>query len=417
MKVVSRRTKVRKPKPVEVFAPEEYKEPKYVPEQGETRTASTIHKRSRYMLWSVALVSLSFFIFSISFLFSEAEITVNPKVQDVTLDENLSASKNPGNDISFEVVVIEGEESKQVPASGEKEVVERATGTVLIYNSFNSSSQRLDVDTRLEGSNGKIYKTKTQIVVPGMRDEVPGSVEVGIYATEAGEEYNSEPLDFNIVGFRDTPRYSKFYARSKGAISGGMNGNVPAVSDEEKDKTISELKVSLEEKLVNKAGAPGFILFKDATHLRLEEPEVAMALEDGNAVITQKGTLYGFIFDEEELTKKIASRRLEEDTDEVYIKELKDLKFSLSQELDISTISFSDIKNISFNISGPAKIVWKINEDELIAGLLGESKKDFYNLLSGYSSIDSATLTLRPIWRRSIPEDIKDVKVIVNYPN
>ena len=47
------------------------------------------------------------------------------------------------------------------------------------------------------------------------KDGKPGSVEVGIYGSSAGPEYNSIPIDFKIFGFKNTPKYAKIYARSK----------------------------------------------------------------------------------------------------------------------------------------------------------------------------------------------------------
>ena len=44
---------------------------------------------SRYTLWFVALISVIFLLFALSFLFSSAKVSVNPKIQDVTLNENL----------------------------------------------------------------------------------------------------------------------------------------------------------------------------------------------------------------------------------------------------------------------------------------------------------------------------------------
>ena len=69
---------------------------------------------------------------------------------------------------------------------------------------------------------------------------------MGIYAAGAGEEYNSTPLDFEILVFKGTPKYSKFYARSKGDITGGFKGKSPVVSSLNKITVISELKATLE---------------------------------------------------------------------------------------------------------------------------------------------------------------------------
>ena len=82
-----------------------------------------IKNKSRYMLWSVAFISVVFFLFSISFLFGQAKVLVNPKIKEVVLNENLSAKKNGNvNDLSFDLVIIGGDESVTVKTLGEKDV-------------------------------------------------------------------------------------------------------------------------------------------------------------------------------------------------------------------------------------------------------------------------------------------------------
>src|SRR3989344_6073446 len=261
-------------------------------------------KRSGYTLWFVAIISIIFFIFSISYLFLKVVVTVNPKTQDVVLNENLTASKGASaGALSFDLIVISGEENKMLETTLKKDVSEKAKGVVLIYNTFSSKTQRLDIDTRLEGSNGKIYKTVNTVVVPGMKGNTPGSIEVGIYAAEAGEEYNSGPLDFTIFGFKGTPKYSKFYGRSKGEITGGFKGKASIIPEADKSAIINDLKTSLQAKLLKKAAdqiPSGFILFKDAVILSIDENNT------DHASIKIKATLYGFLFNEDKLAKKIA---------------------------------------------------------------------------------------------------------------
>ncbi len=376
--------------------------------------------KPKYTLWLVAIISVVFFIFALSYLFSRAVVTVNPKIKDVILNENLFANKDSNtDDLSFDLVVISGEENKNIQAIENKDIAIKATGLVVIYNVFNSSSQALNIDTRLEGSNGKIYKTQTKTIVPGMnKDGTPGKVEVRIYGAEAGQEYNSAPLDFKIFGFKGTPKYSKFYARSKGEITNGFKGKAPAVSDAEKANVINDLKNVLQKKLFKKVTDQipnGFILFKDAVFLSINESNIDLASSKDNILpVKLKGTLYGFLFNENKLTKKIAENNIEKyDGSEIFISNIKNLTFSL---LDKENISFGNVKNINFNLSGSAKIVWKLNINKLNADLLGKSKKDFSQILLQYPNIDSADLTLSPIWKMSIPDKIKDIKTIVNYP-
>jgi len=386
---------------------------------------SNSNSGSRYGLWFVALISIVFLLFAFSYLFSGAKVTINPKMQDLSLNENLSAIKNSNaGGLSFDLVVISGEENKEIQGGEEKDVSDKAKGVVIIYNSFGISSQALSVNTRLEGSNGKIYKTDAKITVPGMaQNETPGSVEVGIYAENAGEEYNSDPLDFKILGFKGTSKYTKIYARSKGKIEGGLKGKVRQISDIEKTDTLNELKTTLQAKLFKKVAdqiPDGFILFKDAAFLNVDEETILPASTEGMVPINIKGTFYGFLFDEKKLTKEIIKTNVDKyDGSEVYIPNIKDLSFSLptgQAGLSNKEISFNDVKEISFNLSGASKIVWKIDTEKLITDLLGKRKKDFNQVLSQYSNIDSADLVIKPAWKMSFPDKTKDINIIVNYP-
>src|SRR3989338_8208842 len=351
--------------------------------------------RSRHTLWFVAIIAVAFFVFALSYLFSKTEVVIDPKMKDIALNENLSANLKGGTgDLSFDLVVI--------------------------YNNYSSATQTLDIDTRLEGSNGKIYKTEKKIVVPGMiKSGTPGSIEVRIYAAEGGERYNSAPLDFTIFGFKGSPKYSKFYARSKGEITGGFKGKSHVVSGGDKMNALNELKDVLKEKLRRKAVEQipsGFILFKDAVSLDIEDMEDVEFLSPSDTLpIKQKGTLYGILFEEKQLTKKIVGRAIEKyDGSEVYILDMEDLTFSLSQPVGLP--NFSDLKNINFNLSGATKIVWKLDVDKLRADLLKVSKGDFNQVLLQYPNISSAKLSLSPIWKRSIPDKPEDIEILVNYP-
>jgi hypothetical protein len=378
-----------------------------------------VKNKSRYMLWFVALISVVFCLFALSFLFSSAEIKIDPKTQDVVLNENLFASKGLNNDgLFFDLVIISGEESTTVKTSGEKDVLEKATGIAVIYNDFSSSPQTLSIDTRLEGSNGKIYKTQVKTVVPGKsKSGTPGSVEVKIYGAEAGEEYNSTPLDFKILGFKGTPKYSKFYGRSKGAIVGGFKGRIPAVSDTEEATAIDSLKNILQMKLFQKAVdqiPSGFVLFKDANFFNVDNTDIPFDVVGDNLKITLKGTLYGLLFNEQKLTKKIAENNIEKyDGNEVFIPNIKNLTFKL---INKDSASLEDMKNINFNLTSSIKIVWKLDVDKFTTDLLGKSKKDFNQILSQYPNVDSALLKLNFPWIRSLPDKIEDIKIIVNYP-
>jgi hypothetical protein len=380
-------------------------------------------KTPKYMLWFVAVVSALFLFFALSYSFSKVVVTLNPKIKETALNQNISSSLTgtDENDAApFDLVAISGEENRTIPTTFQKDVLKKAEGVIVIYNTFNSSSQKLSIDTRLSGSNGKIYKTKSQIVVPGKsKDGKPGSIEVLIYADEPGESYNSGPIDFKIMGFKGTPRYEKFYGRSKGPISGGFKGKMGDISETEKAGVINNMKEVLSDKLLKKATSQipsGFILFKDAVFLDVDSDNVnfSSSSDDNTLSMKMKGTLYGILLSEEKLTKKIVSENITNyDGIPVYIPNIKNLTFTL---LNKDNPIFSDVKKIDFNLKGSIKIAWKVDTDKLSSDLLGKPKKDFTKILLAYPNINSADLSISPVWKMSIPDKSDNVKIIVNYP-
>ncbi len=372
----------------------------------------------RYMLWMVALVSMAFLFFAISYMFSSAYVTIDPKTEEVAINENLVAEKDSAAaPVAFDLVVISGEETKKIQAKEKKNIEIPARGTVIIYNDFSPKPQMLSIDTRLEGSNGKLYKTEKQVVVPGQKDGKPGSLEVGIYAAMAGAEYDSSPLDFKIFGFKGSPKYAKIYARSKGDITGGTKGEFYTVPEEEKGAILEDLKISLEAKLLKKATEQipkGFILFKDAVFLSTNDTSMAAYSLENPIPASLKGTLYGFLFEEEKLTKKIAAKVLPSyDGGDIYIADIKNLSFTLANK---ENISFADVKVINFNIKGASSVVWKFDEAKFKGELLEKKKKDFNSIVAGYPTVASAHLNLKPFWRMSFPGKLNKINVTVNYP-
>jgi len=331
----------------------------------------------------------------------------------------LSASKDSmSSPISFDLVVISGTEETKVEADKKELLETRSKGTAVIYNTFSTSPQPLLIDTRLEGSNGKIYKTEKKLTVPGMgKDGTPGKVEVGIYASEPGGDYNSEPLDFKIFGFKGTPKYDKFYGRSKGNLIGGTSGEFYVVPKENKEKIAASLEAALKKKLFEKAKSQipqGFIMFPEAASLQLNGGLADAHSEVPEVPVKLQGTLYGLLFDTQKLTKEIAKRNVDQyDDSDVYISNIENLGFGLSNP---ENIPWSDLKNINFSLKGPAKIVWRMDSAKLGVELAGKKKKDFNSIMSAYPHAVSADLILKPFWRMTLPDDPKDINIITNYP-
>lgn len=374
---------------------------------------------SRYGLWVLAATALVFLFFAVSLLFSKAEVTVTPETKSLSLNGSFSASKDKSaGGISFDLVSLSGEENKTIEGSEEKQVSVPAEGRVVIYNAYSSSVQTLDINTRLLGSNGKIYKTDRKISVPGRKaDGTPGSMEVGIQAAEAGADYNSPPLDFKILGFKGSPKYEKFYGRSKGEIAGGFRGVTAVVSDTEKAAALLEMKNALKTKLLEKAAGQipqGFVFWKDAAFLSDIQEDMKPAEKKGAVVYALKGTLYGFLFPEEKITAAIIKKTMPDyDGSSAYIANLRSLKFTL---LNAENINFAAVGGIDFSLSGTPLLAYKFDSNKLLSDVLGKKKSDFRAIMAKYPHVASADLSVQPIWRQTFPERAEDITIKVHYP-
>jgi len=375
---------------------------------------------TNYGLWIVAIICIIFLFFTFSSFFARAYVSINPKIVKTTLNDTILAERDLSvneTGLSYQLMILEAEDSKNIEGGGEEPFEEKAKGTVILYNAYSSSPQSLDVNTRLESANGKIYKTDAKVIIPGLSDVgIPGSVEVGVIALESGESYNDNLNDFVIFSFKNTSKASKFYGRSTSPITGGFKGLKKIVNLEDQDLAKKELEASLQDTLLQKAREqipPGYILFKDATFFKFSSNLEDNSTEVGKVPFSVQGTLYGFLFKEIDLINEIMNLKFPTEKDRnIYIQNLKDLSFTLSEK----DISFIDAKTITFKLVGPVEIISLVEENDILSDLAGKEKKDFKNILSTYSNVDSADLTIQPIWESDIPKKTKSIKVKINYP-
>lgn len=375
------------------------------------------HDGSRWGLWGIAFISVVILFVALSLLFYGAKVTVSPKTGEFVLEDTFIALKDASaGELSFEVMAVSGEETTVIPASDIKDIERKAVGAVIIYNAYSSKPQKLLIDTRLETPDGKIYKTDSSRTVPGATIEegetVPGSIEVAVHADLPGEEYNIGLSDFAILGFKGSPKYTKFYARSKAEMTGGLRGQMYILSEDEGLQAQEGLREILRGKLLKQVSSQvpsGFISYNDIIYVTTSDTGFFESL-DSSVPVTEKGTLYTFIFDERELAKSIAETVVSQfDGSPMIIPNLRDLDFALKNKEQISP---DQDKEISFTLSGQARIIWDIDEEKLISDLLGKHKRNFQNILTNYTNISSAEVVIRPFWKKTFPEEAKDIKVV-----
>lgn len=377
-------------------------------------------KNNTSLLWGLAIISLvALGLILVTSYFSSATIEVVPVTQKIEINQEFTAVKDPQeNQLSFHSMILSEEKTKEIPATIEKKIQEKASGRVIIFNTYSKDSQRLIKNTRLEATGGKIFRINDSVVVPGTKmvngKMEPGQIEAVAYADAAGKEYNLGVVDFTIPGFKGDPRYTKFFARSveSSPLSGGFLGSVKVPSDEDISKAQQELKEDLKKSSIEKAQAQipeGVTFFPGSVVLKYEEVPQDISEEERKNVIV-KATLSVFFFDTASLTKIIAKEVLKDNKNTAQtISNMSSLSFSFVDPVD--NIVLSDLSTIKFRIIGDIIFVGDINKEKLIQDIAGKNNDEFSSVIEQQANIRKANGEIFPMWNSSFPKDSADISV------
>ena len=381
---------------------------------GDFDKTKSLVKKTAWVSIPIGIILVVYLVISI--LFSGAELKITPKSEQLEISASLNAKKGDSKtSFIFETVSLSEEGSKLVASTGTKDVSEKATGRVVIYNAYSTATQKLIKDTRLETTDGKIYRIVSSVVVPGLKtvsgETIPGSVEVSVFADKPGEQYNIGLADFTITGFKGDPRYSKFYARSKGEIKGGYVGSVQVASPDAVNATRNELRTAIKDSLLRQISSQipeSFVLFKEASEIIFETKDDLK--NESGVIVKEKGTYTGILLPKNLLSKEILKKAnyLMKDVDATTLKNTENLVFMFDGAND----SLLKATSISFTLKGTATVEALVDIEKLKKDIAGKQRSDFNKLLADYKGIKTATLSMNPFWARYIPTNEEKITII-----
>lgn len=377
-------------------------------------TGGDSHARGRGLLWSLVLLMVAFLAIFIATMFARATVTLTPETDSATIDFSATAVREAGGDqLRFDVMVIEESLSQNLPATSSEQVQRKASGQITIFNE-EKSEQRLREETRFESPEGLIFKTAlgSTTVVPPAQGSTPGQVTVMVYADEPGEAYNIERTDFVIPGWREvtSPKFETQYARSETAITGGFVGLEKSVDPLEKETVLTALRNQIEERLEQSAQAQktrDFVFFEEGTFINFHEVSEE-PIGETDVALTQKASYTALLFSKQELSSVIAEAELEGYNGEaISITNFNELSFSFSGD----DFNIAEDTSITFTFQGNADFEWVIQQGDLEEKLSGITKKDFQAMLREIPGISRAELSVRPFWKTRVPDDLGKIRV------
>ncbi|MFA6273056.1 MAG: hypothetical protein WC673_00995 [Candidatus Paceibacterota bacterium] len=371
-------------------------------------------------IWLIAVGAVLVLLAATIFVFSGAIVTIEPRQKNITVDieavakSSTIAAEGVGvNELVYETIAVGGVKTVYLQATGESKVEKKASGTIVVYNNYSSAPQRLIKNTRFETPTGLVYRIDKSIIVPGTRVEggktIPGSVEATVFADLPGPNYNMGLTDFTVPGFKGTPRYEGFYARSKTSMTGGFVGNVPTAPEDKMNEAYASAEAELKQELTKKIGDqkpdtfvwyPSALLFESVRQMPAEATGSMIAL-------SVNATSTAVVFSKSVLSNYIAEHSLSDyDKEPVSIDKLEALTFTPRFS---SGASVGD--PIPFSLTGNTAIIWQFDSNQLKSDLAGKNKKDVYSIIANYHGIARTSVVIRPFWKSQFPDNPNKIKI------
>jgi hypothetical protein len=376
-------------------------------------------KRKRVLVTTLVILCILGIGYGINMLLGGAEVTVYPKIKDVTVQAEFTAYTQPkAGELGYELLILDAEGEKQVKANGKETVSERAQGKIFVYNTSTKAPQRLIKNTRFESKDGLIYRIKESIEVPtatldAKSNLTPGSVVAEVFADGTGEQYNIEPGRFTVPGLKGSEQFDTIYGETTSPFSGGFEGERYMIDSAELDTAKQALHIELRDKLLarmKEERPAGFTVYDDAvtfTYDSLPSTEYG----DELATIKEKATLRVPMFSEAQFSEYVAEKSIPDYTGEpVKMTDPHTLTFIYTSPTTTMT-DISSAPDLTFTLKGTTRIVWQFDEEKLKNDLLGIAKSESTKVFASYPSIRNAEAKIKPFWVGTFPKSPKNIDV------
>jgi len=394
-----------------------------VPNEYIPQGSSGKHRGSSFWLWSaaviVACVLAGMFVSSI---FSGASVTVFPRQMNVSTPTTLQAALNaPAGSLGYQLMSVSQTSKRTVAASGQKQVSTTAQGTLTIFNTYSTATQKLIANTRFAAPDGKIYRIHAAVTVPGATKNADGSLKAGsiqttAYADAAGADYNRGQTQFTIPGFQSDPRYTKFYATTDG-ISGGMVGIQPSVAPADAQNAQSQMQQELAQGLptaLTPQVPQGFTAVGGTLSIVYGTPSTADA-GGGNATITEAATATEAIINTSDLASAVAAAQVQGYAGEA-VNFVDTSHLSLAMATSTQYSAQTTLLNVT--LSGTAALLWQFDPSKIQMALAGKNKSDFESIIRTFApAVAKATASVKPFWKTTFPTNSTQIQVQTSLGN
>lgn len=340
--------------------------------------------------------------------------TVQLSVSDKVTQPNLEQSVLPGK-----LVEVTAEKEDKFTTTGKKNIGEKASGTITIYNNLDSNSHKFEAGTKLSSSS-KTFITKSEVTVSGATVQnlkiVPGTVSVDIEAENPGEEYNVKAGRFSIFEIPSAEQEA-IYGQSNKDLAGGMSREVQVMSTDDynkaKDGILKELQVTVKNDLDKKIGDS--VLLEKA--LVTPEPEIITSAKvDQEAKDFQMKVILkeqALVYENKSLTEMLTTLLQKQ------VESNKMVKIATPGDISLNVDKIAyDKGQMDLTAGVLAKVSAKIEAGDIKSAIVSKKVSVAQEYILSQDGVKSVQIDFKPSWWfEKIPDLGKNVEVKIEYIN
>jgi hypothetical protein len=377
----------------------------------------------------IVLVLIAFVI--LRTVFATAKVGVVLLQQTETLTNSrfvavLNSSPLAGKDdnVPYQIIKMSASSSVDLMPKEEKQISTKASGTITVANEGKAMTFR--ATTRFESTDGKIYRTTKEIIIPAAKKDSKGKliasgiVKVTVVADQPGAEYNigtgaEGSRDFTVPGLKGSASYDLVSAKTDPdvGITGGFAGVSKLVSDEEILKVSKEQQDKLQNDLMARVSSEindTFFYTPETIFVTFTTDVPKDVGENGKLRIQENGLLQAIVFDKNELSKAVSKRGLSAyDGSPIVVKNLDTLTFSFE---DKGAFDVNKSEMFTFTLSGNPHFVWEIDTKRLQQALTGVPITEVVNVAKKFPSIRAIHPSVKPFWKSSLPSKTSAITIV-----
>lgn len=352
----------------------------------------------------------------------KATITINTDVSTTSVNTTVTAQVGSSeldlenNTIPAERVQVEKIDSVTVPATGEKNIGQKASGTINLTNCIKSDGvQVVPAGTRF--SSGSItFETLEQAILPEATFNFSGSQckskengddkTVDAIAVEPGEQFNisSKTLSSSVSGIEAVGS----------DMTGGTNELVKVISQEDIDKAIeslngisrSEALSELEAQLSEDSNRPIQESLVTNDPETVASPAVGEEADETKVTMTVNYSMLGVSDDDlNEILNSEVQKNLGDTPVNIRDNGLNSINFSLAESTDEA--------DTLLTIETVATIGPEVNEEQIKQDIVGKKRGDIEKQVEAIEGVRSVSVEYSPVWITTTPKSADKITIVV----